>query len=300
MDDEQDGEAGLRLDEDYAYLLSLLPPGWREKAKELGALRRCRKVQDPERLLRVLLIHLAEGCSLRETSLRARQGGILELSDVAIMDRLRNSQQWFWWMNQQLMERWVRRGPASVFPSRWHVRLIDGTRIKEPGPTGSSWLLHYSISLPSLSCEELLLSAFRGGEGESFRHFSVRPGDLFLGDRAYGVRSSLLHVTGQGGEVLTRFALGNLPLETQDGKPLDLLKRLRRLKPRQLGDWPAQTRDDGDGQARGRVVAVAKTRQAAERAQQEVRYHAQKRGGGQIKPETLEAAKYVFVFVNAI
>ncbi len=292
-------QEGLRIEEDYAHVLAMLPDGWREKAKELGALRRCRKVQDPERLLRVLLIHLAEGCSLRETSLRARQGGILQISDVAIMDRLRSAQQWFWWINQQLMRRWVRRGPEVVFPSRWRVRLIDGTRIKEPGPTGSSWLIHYSIGLPGLSCDELLLSAPKGGEGESFRHFAVHPGDLFIGDRVYGVRPGLLHVVSQGADVLTRFVLSNLPLESLNGAPFDLLWHLRRLKARQMGDWPVQTRDDGQGMISGRVVAVAKTRQAAERAQQDVRRQAQKHGGATVKPETLEAAKYIFVFTTA-
>ena len=289
----------LSIEDDYAYLLTLLPEGWREKAKELGALRRCRKVVDAERLLRVLLIHLAEGCSLRETALRARQGGIMELSDVAIMDRLRGSKQWFWWMNQQLMARWVRRGPELVFPAQWNVRLIDGTRIKEPGPTGSSWLIHYSIRLPSLSCDELLVSEPEGGEGETFRRFAVQPGDLFIGDRVYGVRPSLLHVVNQGGNVLTRFVLSNLPLQCDDGRPFDLLKRLRRLKPREIGEWPAQTRDDGEGAVCGRVVAVRKTRQAAEQAQQQVRRQAQKHGGATVQPETLEAAKYVFVFTTA-
>lgn len=289
----------LSIEDDYAYLLTLLPEDWREKAKELGALRRCRKVVDAERLLRVLLIHLAEGCSLRETALRARQGGIMELSDVAIMDRLRGSKQWFWWMNQQLMARWVRRGPELVFPGKWNVRLIDGTRIKEPGPTGSSWLIHYSIRLPSLSCDELLVSEPEGGEGETFRRFAVEPGDLFIGDRVYGVRPSLLHVVNRGGNALTRFALSNLPLQRDDGRPFDLLKRLRRLKPREIGEWSAQTRDDGDGAVCGRVVAVAKTRQAAEQAQQQVRRQAQKHGGATVQPETLEAAKYVFVFTTA-
>ena len=295
----EESSSSLSIEDDYAYLLTLLPEGWREKAKELGALRRCRKVLDAERLLRVLLIHLAEGCSLRETALRARQGGIAELSDVAIMDRLRGSERWFWWMNQQLMSRWVRRGPELVFPARWNARLIDGTRIKEPGPTGSSWLIHYSIRLPSLSCDALLVSEPKGGEGESFRNFAVQPGDLFIGDRAYGVRPSLSRVVSQGGNVLTRFALSNLPLQRDDGGRFDLLKRLRRLKPCEIGEWSAQTRDDGDGAVCGRVVAVAKTRQAAERAQQRARRQAQKSGDGEVRPETLEAAKYVFVFSTA-
>lgn len=102
-------EDALELEEDFHYLLQLLPDGWQEKARSLGALRRCRGVRDAESLLRVLLIHLADGCSLRETSLRIRRGNIAQLSDVAIMDRLRLSGEWFRWMNTQLMNSLVRR-----------------------------------------------------------------------------------------------------------------------------------------------------------------------------------------------
>ena len=52
--------------EDWDVLSSFLPEGWQEKARDLGALRRCRKIPDAGTLLRLLLIHLADGCSLRE------------------------------------------------------------------------------------------------------------------------------------------------------------------------------------------------------------------------------------------
>ena len=56
---------------DWEIVLRMLPQGWQDKARELGALRRCREFRDAATLLRVLLIHLAEGCSLRETAVRA-------------------------------------------------------------------------------------------------------------------------------------------------------------------------------------------------------------------------------------
>ena len=62
--------------EDWQFLLTFLPPGWREKARELGAIRRYRKFDNPEALLRTLLIHLATGCLLRETAARVKQGHI--------------------------------------------------------------------------------------------------------------------------------------------------------------------------------------------------------------------------------
>jgi hypothetical protein len=289
------GNPELTVSDDFEYLLGFLPQDWREMAKELGALRRCRKVPDAETLLRVLLIHLAEGCSLRETALRAKRGNLISLSDVAIMDRLRQSGEWFRWMNTEIMQEWVAWQPVSIFGSEWRVRVVDGTRLKEPGPTGSSWCVHYSIELPSLACDELHVSE-SGETGETFRRFNVQQGDLFVGDRAYGVRSSIFHVVKHGGEVLVRFAASNLPLETQKGQPFSLLKKLRTLSGTKIGDWRATVKLDKQT-IRGRICAIKKSRQATERAQKRVVRQAQK-GGYKPKPETLEAAGYTFVFTT--
>jgi len=43
----------LEQEDDWQVVLSFLPVGWRPKAKELGALRRCRKFDNEENLLRV-------------------------------------------------------------------------------------------------------------------------------------------------------------------------------------------------------------------------------------------------------
>ena len=76
------------LCEDWQAIVQHLPVGWAEQARALGALRRARGFRDAEALLRTLLIHLAEGCALRETAARAKQGGLAAVSDVAVMKRL--------------------------------------------------------------------------------------------------------------------------------------------------------------------------------------------------------------------
>jgi len=78
---------------DWDVLKSFLPCGWQEQAKELGAFQRSRKVQDPEALPRLLLIHVVGGCSLRMTALRASAAGVRDLSDVALLLRLRHAEQ---------------------------------------------------------------------------------------------------------------------------------------------------------------------------------------------------------------
>jgi hypothetical protein len=288
-------EDALELEEDFHYLLQLLPDGWQEKARSLGALRRCRGVSDAESLLRVLLIHLADGCSLRETSLRIRRGNIAQLSDVAIMDRLRLSGEWFRWMNTQLMNSLVRRAPQSVYGQHAAVKLVDATRVQEPGPTGSSWVLHYCVALSSLACEQVIVTDQRGN-GESFKRFKAKSGDLYLADRAYGVRPGIFYLREAGADVLVRFALDNLPLQDTAGRRWDLLKHLRRLSSTQVGDWPVELLYEGL-RLPGRVCAIKKSRQARLAAQKKILLK-NVSNQTQTKDSTLESSGYIFVFTT--
>jgi hypothetical protein len=294
--EELESTERLSVGEDFEYLLRLLPEGWQAKAKELGALRRCRKVQSAEVLLRVLLIHLAEGCSLRETALRAARGQIAQLSDVAIMDRLRLSGSWFRWMNVGLVQRWIEREPRRLYGTQRRINLVDATRIQEPGPTGSSWTLHYCIELVSLACRQWVVTDWQGN-GESFWRFKPQAQELYIADRAYGTRAGIATFRRAGAEVLVRFALDNLPLlQPSSHKRFNLLSRLARLQATQLGDWLVQLEYEKE-RFTGRVCAVKRSRQAAEQAIKKFLLTS-KRKGQQPKASTLEAQRYVFVFTT--
>jgi Transposase DDE domain len=287
---------GLMVGEDFEYVVKLLPEGWQAKARELGALRRCRKVESAEVLLRVLLIHLAEGCSLRETALRAARGGLVQLSDVAIMDRLRLSGSWFRWMNLGLVQRWIEREPRRIYGTKRRINLVDATRIQEPGPTGSSWVLHYCIELVSLACRQWVLTDWQGN-GESFWRFDPQAEELYIADRAYGTRAGIAVFRQAGAEVLVRFALDNLPLlQPSSPKRFNLLARLRRLQATQMGDWPVELEYEGQ-RFSGRVCAIKRSRQAAQEALRRFLLSTQRKGQ-QPKASTLEALRYVFVFTS--
>ena len=287
----------VRVDRDFEFLLGFLPTGWERKARELGALRRCRKIPDARVLLRVLLIHLAEGCSLHETAVRAQLGGVVDVSAVTIKNRLECAGEWFQWMSTELMSKWITHPPQGVFTSPWNVRVIDGTQVKEPGPTGSVWRIHYSIALPSLSCTEVHVTGSEGeGTGESFCKFAVHPGDLFMGDRGYGMADGIAHVVDHGGDVLTRFGWRNLVLWADAQRRFDLFAHLRTLHGTALGDWPAYVKQ-GDKLIPGRVCALKRSAQAATAAQRRAQRSAQKHSAT-AQPKTLEAAGYVFVFTT--
>ncbi len=76
--------------------------GRMEMARELGAFQRARGIGDARALLQVMLIHLSEGCGLRETAARASVVGIASVSDVALLKRLLSCGPWFEWLAQAL------------------------------------------------------------------------------------------------------------------------------------------------------------------------------------------------------
>lgn len=286
-------QIGCLGEDDWSVLTRFLPLGWQEQAKELGALRRCRGFPDAETLLRTLLIHLGDGCSLKETVARAKHGGLVDISSVALFKRLKLSGEWLRWMACSLMINWFSKQPSDLFGSDLRVRLIDGSNVQEPGSTGSSWKIHYSVGLPSLLCDEVHVTGPK--IGESFKRFKIRPGDLVLGDRGYSTPPGIAHVIHGRGDVLVRVNLQSLPLVYEDGANFLLLDHLRTITGTKLGDWDAWVKHEKSF-IHGRVCALRKSKKAREAARLKTLRQRSKKG--KVRPETLEAAEYIFVFTT--
>lgn len=116
----------------------MLPSNWRELAKSTKAItRKLRNFGDEESVLRSLLLHVAAGYSLRETAARLNVGNITKVSDVALLKRLQCSEAWLRELCLSLLQE---RGIVAIKDNQEiRMRLVDGTSIKEPGKTGSTW-----------------------------------------------------------------------------------------------------------------------------------------------------------------
>lgn len=241
--------------DNWLVVRGILPAGWEAMARDSGAWRRARDFPDAESLLRVLLLHVGEGCSLAETAVRARHLGIT-VSPVAVFKRLRASEQWLRWLAEQL------RGQERVaLPSQGRpVRLVDGTSVSEPGSTGTDWRVHYAINLANLQCDHFELTDVTGGE--SLQRIPVHPGDILLGDRLYANSAAAAHVRQAGGDLLVRLHRTALPLFEAAGERMDLLRLFRSLRVGQIQQWPTRTRRDEGPWIPGRLVAVRRSVQS--------------------------------------
>ncbi len=341
---EQSETTVAGLGGDWATVERVLPDGWQAQARALGAISRSTGLSDPSVLLRVLLIHLADGAGLRESSARAALSGLATISDVGILKRLKRCGAWFEWMAQALRSAHgaplarslVSEGSGDVAmataESGRRVRLIDGTMVSEPGDTGSKWRLHYSVTLPTLSCDQVVLSA--PSMGETLKRYRVVAGDIFIADRGYANPAGVAHVLDGQADVIVRTNLVTLPLYVREAEGVqaspgcprerfDVLAHLRQLRsPHQaqapsnaateaagavgamgtmgeLGEWPVWVKVDKAGKRwiAGRLCAIKKNRAASALGEARVRRESQ-RNGTTLQPQTLEAAGYVFVFTT--
>jgi hypothetical protein len=278
-----------RLD-DWLVVCQFLPANWKDAARQLGAIRRARGIPDAETLLRVLMVHLVDGCSLKETSLRVRQAGWCSLSTVALLKRLRAAEQWLRWLAEQL---W-RRDSALISNVEYRVRAVDATTVQEEGATGTDWRVHFVINLRDLQCDHFELTDVTGGE--TFRRIPVKRGDLLLGDRAYGTPPGINHVVSQGGAVLVRVNHKSLPLYDSAGDKIalaDWMKAFRMGEVRELSAW---VRAD-DRKIRGRLIAVKRGRQAARHARRRLRRTARKKQK-RLSRDALFLAGYVYLWTT--
>ncbi len=283
------------LDEDWNLFVGLLPPSWQRAARLSGAVERLREFDSVEELLRVLLMHVGCGYSLRETTVRARAAGLAEVSDVTLMNRLRQAESWWQHLCQALLEESGVRWNGS--PPRRRLRALDGTVIKEPGPTGSHWRIHYSLRLPELACDQLLMTPRKGAQtAENLERFPVAAGDLILADRGYCHPAGVARVRGQGGDIIVRLN-SSVPLFAADDQPFPLLPELRKLPGvGQVGEWEVAMHA-GEQRVAGRLCALRKSQQAIAAAERQLDRREHK-NQIRVRPETREYAHYVLVFTT--
>lgn len=277
------------IDQDWDLVKRMLPADWEESARQCGALRRCRRVADAETLLRLILLHVAGGLSLRQTVVRARSFGWAELSDVALLKRLRASACWLEYLCSALWGALDWPTGAEVRHRNW--RLVDATTIAEPGSVGINWRVHYAVRLPTLACDFVSVTSVRGGE--TLCRLPVRAGEVVLADRGYSHRAGVAWVLSQGGHVIVRHQGPNFPLLERAGGAFELLPALRSLGGHQPGTWAVAFEDEGRRWL-GWLHAVRKSAVSAERAKDDLR----RERGESLQPATLELAEYVVVFTS--
>jgi Transposase DDE domain len=266
-------------------------------AKSSGALVRRREIKNAADLLRLALAYGPCGMSLRAVAAWAHTMRLGDLSDVAVLKRLRGCGPWLQEIVGGLLAR--RLSCQSVAQGRV-VRLVDGTTISERGSDRADWRLHYSYDPRSgrtVDCE--LTTA---GVGEHLRRVKVAAGDIWLGDRNYAKGDGLCHVAQAGADFVVRASWNSLSLRDARGRPFDLAERLKRLGRAKHAEWRAVAHTPDDKTVPVRILVRRKPPEAIEREIKRITEKAARRGrtrrSGKPDPRSLIAAQYTIVVTS--
>ncbi|MDR3124024.1 MAG: hypothetical protein LBU16_09640 [Treponema sp.] len=163
-------------------LAAALPGLWREKAKELGALRWAREIKTPEDLLKLIFLYLTEGKSFGNTCALLSMSESYHLTTKAIYTRMCNSAERLRWLGENLCRenRMLAEKPAWLEGKK--VYLADASDESAHGSSKTDFRLHYSVGLFDLGMKELRLTDAKTEEKLSnFQSFGKE--DLIIAGR---------------------------------------------------------------------------------------------------------------------
>ena len=177
-------------------------------AHEARALLRRREIRSGEMLLRLALAYGPGGLSLRSAAAWAAASGLAELSDTAMMNRIRGAADWLGEVAGALLRRGQAAPPvAAILPDR-RLRIIVGSVITRPGSHGTDWRLHATYDPATSRFTDLELTDQHGAEG--FARATLAAGDVALGDRCYAKPGDLRAVLDCGADFIVRISYANL------------------------------------------------------------------------------------------
>ncbi|MBI4263572.1 MAG: IS4 family transposase [Acidobacteria bacterium] len=278
--------------DEWRVIQSMLPTGWREAAREQGAFRRARYIDDPGVLLRVLLFHAVNDGGLRETVAQARASEIATLSQVALLKRLRTSAKWLAWIGAGLC-REFREDPK--LPHGLHPRAVDSTTVQGPASTGTEWRVHYAFDLATLTCDWYELTDAHGGE--RLERTPMARGDVLLADRNYLRPAAVRAAAKAHAYVLLRLRWSHSAMTDVKGRRFHALSRARHIRIGHVGEWPVHLLDPNGDPIEGRVIATKLPAPLAAKAERRA-VKASTKKHERADPRSLEAAHFVMVFTT--
>ena len=190
-------------EEEWEYVRTLLPADLDETARAAGALLRCRNVPDATALLRMALAYAVSDLSLKDVAAWASSLQVAEITGPGLFYRLREAESW---LEHVLAETLA----AEVAPlaGTWPVRVVDATVINGPGEKPVQWRAHVQINPATGGFRRVELTDDGGGEKLSRHRFE--PGEIVLGDRAYGTARGLYAVRQAGAHAVVRLTPANM------------------------------------------------------------------------------------------
>src|SRR3982074_3734861 len=263
-------------------------------ARETKAFLRPREITNAVDLLRLILAYCLGERGLRSTAAWATAMGLVDISSVALLYRLRQCGDWFAMLVGQAL------ADAAPKASRGRmIRIIDATTVPKKGPDARKknglWRIHSAFDLPQERFGHFELTDQRAGE--TLDRIPAVAGEIRLADRAYLQPDRMAAVIDAGADVVIRAGWKSARWVDEAGEVVDLVAALRAAEACGLLDRPIWVKRKCCSLLAVRLVAIRKPQQAANEARGKARREAQ-RGGHTISKQTLDAADWVILITS--
>jgi hypothetical protein len=231
---------------------------------------------------------------LRSTAAWAASIELADISNVALLGRLRQCGEWLALLVGQLLTEAAPEASQGRL-----IRIVDGTTVPKAGRLAKAnngvWRIHSAFDLPSERFSHFELTDEQ--DGETLDRIPVIRGEIRLGDRCYLQPDRIAAVRDAGGDVVVRAGWKSARWRDGNGKPVDLLGMLRKAKQIGLIDRPIWIEPKSGPALEVRLIAVKKSADAAAAARRKAR-QASRKGGHRISSRTLEAADWVIIITS--
>jgi len=243
------------LNEDWSNVVARL--GGAERldvtARETKAFVRPREIKNAVDLLRLILAYCLGEQGLRSTAAWATSAGLVDISSVALLYRLRQCGDWL----AMLVGR-VLAGAAPRASRGRLIRIIDATTVPKKGSAARKknelWRIHSAFDLPRERFGHFELTDQQAGE--TLDRIPVVAGEIRLADRAYLQPERMATVIEAGADVVIRAGWKSARWLDGKGDVLDLVAELRKAAARGLIDRPIWIKRKHGAPLALRLVAV--------------------------------------------
>ena len=263
-------------------------------ARETKAFLRPREITNAVDLLRLILAYCLGERGLRSTAAWATSVGLVDISNVALLYRLRQCGDWLAMLVGQVLAATAPKASQGRM-----IRIIDATTVPKRGSGARKknelWRIHSAFDLPQERFGHFELTDQQAGE--TLDRIPAVAGEIRLADRAYLQPDRMANLIEAGVDIVIRAGWKSACWLDDEGNAVDLVAELRKASARGLIDRPIWIKRKSGAPLAVRLVAVKKPAQAAAEARRKARRAAQ-RGGHQLSKRTLDAADWVILVTS--
>ncbi len=258
-------------------------------AQETHAPRRARGIKTASDLLRLVLMYALSGWSLRLIAAWAVIQSIGYISDVAVLNRLRNCTGWIGRLICVKLQQ--RCQGLQNQPGVW-IRLMDASAISHKGSKGTDWRLHLSFDLGNMCMDGIELTDVHGGE--SLTRFAPQENEIRIADRGYAHARGLGPIFASGCPCIVRSNWQNLALKTAAGERFKVVDWLKTVsEPTEQKVWLPTPQ----GNFCLRLIACPLPPAVIDEARRKARQRNKKKKQ-QVSEDTLLAAGFILLITN--